>query len=84
MIKSLTQATHLLSNVNLPMVNQEGNAQPGEGLTFLETFTFFFAIPTALFLIIGGLSWIASAPRPEKRKEITKGDADDSFITFIA
>jgi hypothetical protein len=84
MIKSLSQATQLLSNVNLPMVNQEGNAQPGEGLTFLETFTYFFAIPTAMFLIIGGLSWIASAPRAQKRKEITKGDNDDSVITFIA
>ncbi len=84
MIKSLSQATQLLSNVNLPMVNQEGNAQPGEGLTFLETFTYFFAIPTAMFLIISGLSWIASAPRAQKRKEITKGDSDDSVITFIA
>ncbi len=80
MIKSLSQAAQLL-----PMVNQEGNAQPGEGLTFLETFTYFFAIPTALFIIIGALSWIASAPREKKRKEIAQGTSDDdSFITFIA
>ncbi len=80
MIKSLSQAAQLL-----PMVNQEGNAQPGEGLTFLETFTYFFAIPTALFIISGALSWIASAPREKKRKEIAQGTSDDdSFITFIA
>ena len=67
------------------MINQEGNAQPGEGLTALQTFTYFVAIPVGLFLIIGGLSWIASAPKKEKRKEITQGESDDSsFITFIA
>lgn len=80
MIKSLSQVTQLL-----PMINQEGYAQPGEGLTFLETFTYFFAIPTALFLVIGWLSWIASAPREKKRKEIAQRTSDDdSAITFIA
>jgi len=80
MIKSLSQVAQLL-----PMINQEGNAQPGEGLTVLQTFTYFVVIPVGLFVIIGGLSWIASAPKKEKRKEITQGDTDDSsFITFIA
>lgn len=80
MIKSLSQVSQLL-----PMINQEGYAQPGEGLTVLETFTYFFALPTLAFVIIGALSWIASAPKKEKRKEITQGDSDDSnFITFIA
>jgi hypothetical protein len=80
MIKSLSQVAQLL-----PMINQEGNAQPGEGLTVLQTFTYFAVIPVGLFVIIGGLSWIASAPKKEKRKEITQGDTDDSsFITFIA
>jgi hypothetical protein len=80
MIKSLSQVAHLL-----PMINQEGNAEPGQGLTVLQTFTYFVAIPVGLFVIIGGLSWIASAPKKEKRKEITQGDSDDeSFITFIA
>ena len=80
MITSLSHVAQLL-----PMINQEGNAQPGEGLTALETFTYFVAAPLGLFLIIGGLAWIASAPRREKRKEITQGDNDDSsFITFIA
>ena len=79
MITSLSQVTHLL-----PMIAQEGNAQPGEGLTALQTFTYFVLIPVGLFVIIGGLSWIASAPKKEKRKEITQGDVDDSVITFIA
>ncbi len=79
MIKSLSQVAQLL-----PMINQEGNAQPGEGLTALQTFTYFVLIPVGLFVIIGGLSWIASAPKKEKRKEITQGNGDDSVITFIA
>jgi hypothetical protein len=67
------------------MINQEGYAQPGEGLTFLETFTYFFALPALAFVIIGGLAWISSAPKKEKRKEITQGEPDnDNFITFIA
>ena len=67
------------------MINQEGYAQPGEGLTVLETVTYFFALPTLAFVVIGGLSWIASAPKKEERKAITQGDADDNnFITFIA
>jgi hypothetical protein len=80
MIKSLSQVSQLL-----PMINQEGYAQPGEGLTVLETVTYFFALPTLAFVIIGGLAWIASAPKKEKRKEITQGDSEnDNFITFIA
>ena len=49
--------------VNLPMIAQEGGAMPGEGLTAIETFTYFVAAPIGLFLLIGGLSWIASAPK---------------------
>ena len=67
------------------MINQEGYAEPGEGLTVLETVTYFFALPTLAFVVIGALSWLASAPRGQARKEITQGENDDSsFITFIA
>jgi hypothetical protein len=80
MITSLTQVAQLL-----PMINQEGNAQPGEGLTVLETFTYFVFGPIAFFVLISALSWIASAPRGEKRKEIAQNKSDDdNFITFIA
>lgn len=87
MFTSVSLGAGLLPMINPmvnPMVNQEGNAQPGKGLTFLETFTYFVAAPVGLFLIIGGLSWVASAPKKEKSKAITKGDSDDDSITFIA
>jgi hypothetical protein len=81
MIKSLIQAGHLL-----PMINQEGGAQPGEGLTALQTFTYFVFTPIALFVIIGGLSWIASTPKKEKKEVVNKIDDSDNddFITMIA
>ena len=80
MITSLTQVAHLL-----PMINQEGNAQPGQGLTALQAFTYFVATPIALFVIIGGLAWIASAPKKAKRDVINKiDDSDSDFITMIS
>jgi hypothetical protein len=81
MIKSLTQAAHLF-----PMINQEGNAQPGEGLTALQTFTYFVFAPVALFILIGAISWFASAPKKEKsdKKDVINKIDDNDFITFIA
>ena len=61
MIKSLSQVANLL-----PMINQEGNAQPGQGLTALQTFTYFFLAPVAIFTVIALISWFASAPKKEK------------------
>jgi hypothetical protein len=61
MIKSLSHAAHLL-----PMINQEGNAQPGEGLTALQTFTYFVFAPVAIFAVIALISWFASAPKKAK------------------
>ena len=60
MITPLTQLVHVL-----PMVNQEGNAHPGAGLTVLQTVTYFVIIPVALFAVIGGIAWFAGAPRKE-------------------
>jgi hypothetical protein len=54
----------------LPMINQEGGAMPGEGLTAIQTFTYFVAAPIALFAIIGGLSWVASAPKKSKKSDV--------------
>lgn len=81
MIKSLIHASHLL-----PMVNQEGGAQPGEGLTAIQTFTYFVAAPLILFVVIGGLAWIASAPKKVKGDRITKIEDEDNndFITMIS
>jgi hypothetical protein len=81
MIKSLIHASHLL-----PMINQEGGAQPGPGLTAIQTFTYFVFTPLALFAIIGGLAWISSAPKKEKKEVLNKIDDSDNddFITMIA
>jgi hypothetical protein len=81
MIKSLSQVAHLL-----PMINQEGGAMPGEGLTALQTVTRFVLIPLGLFTVIGGLAWVTSAPKKAKKDVINKieDDPEDSFITFIA
>ena len=81
MITSLSQVAHLL-----PMINQEGGAEPGEGLTALQTFTYFFAAPVALFIVIALLSWFASAPKKAKKDVINRIDDEDdgTFLTMIA
>ena len=56
----------------------EDGTVAGPGLSAIETLVTFFLIPTALFLVIAGLSWIASTPRKDKTKEKTK-----SSITSI-
>jgi len=51
--------THLL------MINQEPGSLPGEGLTAVETFTYFVAAPVGLFLLISLISWALTG---EKKK----------------
>ena len=41
----------------------EDGTVAGPGLSAIETLVTFFVIPTALFAVIAGLSWVASAPR---------------------
>jgi hypothetical protein len=71
MIKTLSQVAVLA-----PRINQEPGAMPGQGLTALETFTYFVAAPTALFL---GISLIVWALTGEKKKR----SASTSAITSI-
>jgi hypothetical protein len=79
MIKPLSQVANLL-----PMINQEGNAQPGQGLTALQTFTYFFLTPVAIFTVIALISWFASAPKKEKKDVINSiPDDNDNFIVII-
>jgi hypothetical protein len=78
MITSLSQAAQLL-----PMVAQEGGAQPGEGLTALQTFTYFVAGPVVVFTVIAALSWFASAPKREKKDVINRIDDDNDDSTFL-
>lgn len=80
MIKPLSQVANLL-----PMINQEGNAQPGQGLTALQTFTYFFLAPVAIFTVTALISWFASAPKKEKQEVINSiPDDNDNFITIIS
>lgn len=82
MITSLSQAAQIL-----PMIAQEGGAEPGEGLTAIQTFTYFVAGPIIVFSIIAGLSWFASAPKKEKKDVINRIDDendDSTFLTMIA
>lgn len=80
MITSLTQG------VLLPMIAQEGGAEPGEGLTAIQTFTYFFAAPVASFILISVIVWFATAPKREKKDVVNKieDDENDNFITIIA
>ena len=65
------------------MIAQEGGAEPGEGLTALQTFTYFFAAPTLVFALIATLSWFASAPKREKKDVINRIDDDNDDATFL-
>jgi hypothetical protein len=71
MIKTLSQVAVLA-----PRINQEPGAMPGQGLTALQTFTYFVAAPIALFL---GISLIVWALTGEKKKR----SASTSAITSI-
>jgi hypothetical protein len=71
MIKSLSQVA-LLS----PGINQEPGAMPGEGLSALQTFTYFVAAPVTLFVVI---SVIVYALTGEKKKST----GSSSVITSI-
>jgi hypothetical protein len=69
------------------MIAQEGGAEPGEGLTALQTFTYFVAGPIVVFTVIAALSWFASAPKREKKDVVNRieDDIDDAtFLTMIA
>ena len=44
----------------------EDGTVAGPGLSAIETAITFFVIPVAMFLLIAGLSWVASRPRITK------------------
>jgi hypothetical protein len=71
MIKTISQVALLSGNIN-----QEPGAMPGQGLTGLQTFTYFVAAPIVLFL---GISLIVWALTGEKKKR----SASTSIITSI-
>lgn len=44
----------------------EDGTVAGPGLRAIETVIAFLVIPVVIFLVIAGLSWVASAPRKRK------------------
>lgn len=79
MITSISQAI-----ARLPMIAQEGGAEPGEGLTAIQTFTYFFAAPVAIFTVISLITWFASAPRDEAKSRENHGESGSDVITTIS
>ena len=71
MIKTISQVALLA-----PKINQEPGAMPGEGLTVLQTFTYFVAAPVGLFL---GISLIVWALTGDKKKSASS----TSVVTHI-
>jgi len=52
------------------MINQEDGFIPGPGLSALETIITFVVIPTAMFLVISLLTYVATAPRKQSSKSV--------------
>lgn len=71
MIKTISQVASLAGNIN-----QEPGAMPGEGLTAVQTFTYFVAAPIGLFLAISLVVWALTG---EKKKSANSS----SVITHI-
>lgn len=72
MIKTISQVASLAGNIN-----QEPGAMPGEGLTALQTFTYFVAAPIGIFLAISLIVWALTG---EKK---SKSSHSSSVITHI-
>lgn len=68
---------HTISQIALlsGKINQEPGSMPGEGLTALQTFTYFVAAPVGLFIAISLIVWALTGKRQRKRS--------DSIITSI-
>jgi hypothetical protein len=51
----------------LAAINQEPGAMPGEGLTAVETFSYFVAAPVALFLVISLITWALTGEKKSSK-----------------
>ena len=67
-----------LTDISLaaPRINQEPGARPGEGLTAVQTFSYFVAAPIVLFVVISVLVWALDGGRKKSR-------SSSSVITHI-
>jgi hypothetical protein len=59
------------------LINQEPGSLPGDGLTGLQTFTYFVAAPIGLFLVISTIVWAFTGTKKKK------SDRSASVITTI-
>lgn len=60
---------HLVSAIQiLSLDNQEDGTVAGDGLSVLETFTYFFAAPTVLFVAISVITYALTGDRKKKEK----------------
>ena len=59
----LASATQILA-----LDNQEDGTVAGDGLSVLETFTYFFAAPTVLFVAISVITYALTGDRKKKEK----------------
>ena len=60
---------HLASTIQiLSLDNQEDGTVAGDGLSVLETFTYFFAAPTVLFVAISVITYALTGDRKKKEK----------------
>lgn len=71
MIKTISQVASFAGNIN-----QEPGAMPGEGLTAVQTFTYFVAAPVGLFLAISLIVWALTGDKK-------KSSSSSSVITHI-
>jgi hypothetical protein len=53
----------------LTAINQEPGAMPGEGLTAVETFSYFVAAPVGLFLLISLIAWALTGEKKDKKSK---------------
>ena len=60
---------HLASAIQiLALDNQEDGTVAGDGLSVLETFTYFFAAPIVLFVAISVITYALTGDRKKKEK----------------
>ena len=60
---------HLASAIQIfALENQEDGTVAGDGLSVLETFTYFFAAPTVLFVAISVITYALTGDRKKKEK----------------
>jgi len=60
---------HLASAIQiLSLDGQEDGTNAGQGLSAIETFTYFFAAPTVLFLAISVITYALTGDRKKKEK----------------